>query len=188
MGNFLSKALGMNSLNMNFNYNPTLANVPGMNFGNIANQMLTGQGSFMDAQRQAGAGQIQDAAYNAMNQQNMALAQRGIGSGSLRNLLDATSTAQAGEATSRFNLGLADRAFNQAGQFANLGLQQSLANQQAQNRATEFALTNEYNQAAANRAQRASLFGNVMTLAGGIGVQALRNTGLQNLMKAQSQQ
>ena len=81
MGNFLTKALGLNSMNQNFNYDPAMASVPGMNFGNIANQMLSGQGSYFDAQRQHGSNQIQDAAYNAMHQQNMQLAQRGIGSG-----------------------------------------------------------------------------------------------------------
>ena len=156
-------------MNQNFNYDPAMASVPGMNFGNIANQMLSGQGSYFDAQRQHGSNQIQDAAYNAMHQQNMQLAQRGIGSGGLRDLLGATSATQAGEQTSKFNLGLAQQGFQSAGQFGNMALQQAIQNQQAQNDATQYAITSSYNQAAGNRAAKASFFGNVMNLAGGLG-------------------
>tara|TARA_R100000458_G_C8273785_1_gene248665 strand:- start:197 stop:757 length:561 start_codon:yes stop_codon:yes gene_type:complete len=167
MGNWLQKALGINSLKMDFNYDPAHANVPGMNFGNIANQMLTGQGSYFDAQRQAGSQQIADASANQLQQQNAMLASRGLGGGGLRSLMDATSATQVGEQTSKFNLGLQQQGFQQAGTFANLGLQQAMANQQAENEATQYAKTSAYNQAAANRAARGQFFGNVMSLASG---------------------
>ena len=166
MSSWLSKALGTNTLRHDFNYSPAMASVPGMNFGGIANQMLSGEGAFFDRQRQAGAGQIQDAASQAMHRQNMALAQSGMGGGGgLRSLLDATSGAQAGEQVSRFNLGLAQQGFQQAGQFASMGLQQAMANQAAQNEAKQYALTSSYNQAAANKAARGQFFGNVVGLA-----------------------
>jgi hypothetical protein len=173
MSSWLSKALGTNSMNQNFNYDPAMANVPGMNFGNIANQMLSGEGSYFDAQREHGARSIQDAAYNAMHQQNMQLAQRGMGGGGLRDLLGATSASQAGEQTSQFNLGLAKQGFAAAGQFGDLALQQAVRNQQAQNEATQYALTSSYNQAAGNRAAKGAFFGNVMSLAGGLGAAKL---------------
>ena len=177
MSSWLSKAIGTNSLNHNFNYEPAMASVPGMNFGNIASQMLSGQGSYFDAQRQHGSNQIQDAAYNAMHQQNMQLAQRGMGGGGLRDLLGATSATQAGEQTSKFNLGLAQQGFQSAGQFGNMALQQAIQNQQAQNDATQYALTSSYNQAAGNRAAQAAFFGNVMNLAGGLGAAKLGAMG-----------
>ena len=165
MSSWLSRALGTNSMKQDFNYTPADANIPNMNFGQIANQMLSGEGEFFDRQRQAGRSAISDQAYNAANRQSMALAQRGMGSGGLRGLLDATSAAQAGEQASQFNLGLAQQGFQQAGQFAGLGLQQALANQQAQNEAKQFALVSSYNQATANRQARANFFGNVVGLA-----------------------
>ena len=87
------------------------------------------------------------------------------GGGGLRSLLGATSGAQAGEQVSNFNLGLAQQGFQQAGQFASMGLQQAMANQAAQNAAKQYALTSSYNQAAANKAARGQFFGNVVGLA-----------------------
>ena len=164
---WLSNALGTNRLKHNFNYEPAQANVPGMNFGNIANQMLSGQGSYFDAQRQAGSQQIADASANQLQQQNAMMASRGMGGGGLRSLMDATSASQVGEQTSKFNLGLQQQGFQQAGTFANLGLQQAMANQSAQNEATQYAKTSAYNQAAANKAASGQFFGNVMSLASG---------------------
>ena len=181
MGNFLTKALGINSLNHNFNYDPAMANVPGMNFGNIANQMLSGQGEFFDAQRRAGAGQISDVASSQLARQNQAMASRGMGGGGLRSLMDATSAAQVGEQSSQFNLGLAQQGFQQAGTFANLGLQQAMSNQQAQNEATQYAMTSSYNQAAGNRASKGQLFGNVMSLAGGLATPWMTQSAMKNL-------
>ena len=168
MSSWLSKAVGVNSLNHDFNYEPAMASVPGMNFGNISNQMLSGEGSFFDTQRSHAASQLQDAAYNAMHQQNMALAQRGVGRGGLRSLLDATSNARVGEQLSEFNVNLAGQGFQQASNFANLGLQQAQMNQAAKNQATEYAITSSYNQAAANRAAKGQFFGNMITLATGL--------------------
>ena len=164
---WLSKALGTNRLKHNFNYDPAQANVSGVNFGDITNQMLTGQGSYFDAQRQAGAQRIADASANQLQQQNAAMASRGMGGGGLRSLMDATSASQVGEQTAQLNLGLAQQGFQQAGQFASLGLQQAMSNQQAQNQATQYAITSSYNQAAANRASRGNFFGNVMSMASG---------------------
>lgn len=166
---WLSNALGTNTLKHNFNYDPAMANVPGMDFGRTAKEMLSGKGEFFDAQRQAGAQQIADMSANQLEMQNRAMAARGMGGGGLRGLMDATSATQAGEQTAQFNLGLAQQGFQQAGQFASLGLQQAMANQQATNQAKEYALTSSYNQAAANRAAKGQFFGNVMSLAGGIG-------------------
>ena len=163
----LMQALAPKNTNVNFNYEPAMANA-GLNYGNIAKQMLSGEGQFFDDQRRAGAGQIQDAAYNAMNQQNMQLAMRGMGGGGLRGLLDATSAAQVGEQTSQFNLGLASQGFQQAGQFGNMALQQAMANQQARNDQMQYTRTATYNQAEANKQRKANFFGNVMKVAGAV--------------------
>lgn len=166
MSSWLSKALGTNSLKMDFNYDPAQADA-GINFGQVANQMLTGTGSFMDAQRAQGAKAIQDNALQSMNNQNTAMAQRGYGAGGLRSLMDATSGVQSGEQISNFNLGLAGQGFQQAGTFGQMGLQQAIANQGAINESMQFAKTSAYNQAAGNKAARGNFFGNVMSLASG---------------------
>ena len=166
MSSWLSKALGTNSLKQDFNYDPAQADA-GVNFGQVANQMLSGTGSFMEAQRAQGAKAVQDAAAQSRQAQDMAMAQRGLGGGGLRSLMDATSGAQAGESISNYNLGLAGQGFQQAGQFSGMALQQAMANQQAQNQAIEYAKTSAYNQAAGNKASRGNFFGNVMSMASG---------------------
>lgn len=168
MSSWLSKALGTNSIKMNFNYEPAMASVPGMSFGSIANQMLKGEGSYFDSQREQGARAIQDASAQAVNRQNQAMAMRGYGEGGLRSLLDATSGVQAGEQISNFNQGLTGQGFQMAGQFANMGLQQAMTNQAAQNDAKQYALTSSYNQASANKAARGQFAGNLISAATGI--------------------
>jgi len=168
MSSWLSKALGTNSIKMDFNYEPAMASVPGMSFGSIANQMLRGEGSYFDSQREYGARAIQDASAQAVNRQNQAMAMRGYGEGGLRSLLDATSGIQAGEQISNFNQGLAGQGFQMAGQFANMGLQQAMTNQAAQNDAKQYALTSSYNQAAANKAARGQFAGNLISTAASI--------------------
>ena len=188
MSSWLSQAVG--NINMDFNYDPAMANIPGMNLGSIAgnqlaisNQMLRGEGSFFDKQRELGGGmirqQVSDQAANPLGTQNQAMASRGFGGGGLRDLMAATSGAQAGEQTAgaltNLNLGLSQQGFGAAGQFAGIGaqfggmaLQQSMANQQAQNEAKQYALTSAYNQAASNRANKGQFFGNVMNMASGL--------------------
>ena len=165
MSSWLSKALGTNSLKHDFNYDPAQADVGGINFGQVANQMLEGTGTFMEAQRAHGAKAVQDAAAQSRQTQDMAMAQRGMGGGGLRSLMDATAATQTGESIANFNLGLAGQGFQQAQGFAGMGLQQAMANQQAKNEAIQYAKTSSYNQAAANKASRGQLFGQVMSLA-----------------------
>ena len=189
MSSWLSKALGTNSIDMDFNYDPAMADVPGMNFANtaqdqlaISRQLLSGQGSYFDQQRQGAQDMISrgiaDASSTALSQQNRALAARGMGGGGLRDLMSATSSSQAaeqiGSQMASFNLGLSQQGFQQAGTFAGIGaqfssqaLQQAVENARAQNEATQFELTSSYNQAAANKAARGQFFGNVMSLASG---------------------
>ena len=83
MSIWLSKDLGTNSLKHDFNYDPAQADVGGINFGQVANQMLEGTGTFMEAQRAHGAKAVQDAAAQSRQTQDMAMAQRGMGQSSM---------------------------------------------------------------------------------------------------------
>ena len=145
----------------------------GDQFQNVLGQAMDASQQFLDptsqwamTQQNILSEQAGQQAAQAQAQQNQMLAQRGVGSGGLRNILGAQAQQQAGATLRQGSADIATRgaglglqAMGQAGQMAGqmegYGLQQAMANQAAQNQASQFG-AQAANQAAQFNAQQAA--------------------------------
>ena len=210
---FLGNLLGTNSLNHSFNYTPSTAsytpnNAMNQSISNLnqnassqfnmqrnmynqAQDLMEGRGSIMEAwQNQLSERMANQTASQSM-QMNKQLAQRGMGTGGLANLVNAGMQNRAGEQLSQGMVGLMGQgaqmgqgmmqssiqlgglgmqglqgAGSLASQQDQRALQQAMFNVQQQNEQRQYTMTSRYNQAAGNRAARGEFAGNVMGAAG----------------------
>ena len=210
---FIGNLLGTNKLNHSFNYTPSTASYSPNNAMNTTmNSMNQFSNTQMELQRQTfnqaqdmmrGEGQVMDAWKNQLAesmanqtatqsmQMNNQLAQRGMGTGGLANLVNAGMQNRAGEQLSQGMVGLMGQSAQmgqnmmqnsmQLGQLGFQGLhgrgqlasqidqralQQAMFNAQQQNEQRQYTMTSKYNQAAGNRAARGEFVGNVLGAAG----------------------
>tara|TARA_Y100000361_G_C11130050_1_gene328350 strand:+ start:195 stop:1028 length:834 start_codon:yes stop_codon:yes gene_type:complete len=202
---FLGNLLGTNSLNHNFNYTPSTAsytpnNAVNQSMANLNNasrnmmsqaqDLMEGRGTIMEAyQNQLSERMANQTAAQSM-QMNKQLAQRGMGTGGLANLVNAGMQNRAGEQLSQGMVGLMGQGaqmgqslmgmgmqgFGQASQLASQtdqrALQQAMFNAQQQNEQRQYTMTSRYNQSAGNRAARGEFAGNVIGAAGSIAASA----------------
>ena len=151
----------------------------GQAFQNVMDQAMSTSQDLMDPSGQWAKGQQSILAEStgqqmgqAQAQQSAQLAARGMGGGGLRGILGSQAQAQAGAAQRQGatdiatqGMGMGLQAMGQAGQMAGQQdasmLQQSLANQQAQNQASQFGAgaQNQFSLANQQAANQASQFG-----------------------------
>ena len=210
---FIGNLLGTNKLNHSFNYTPSTASYSPNNamnttmnsmnqFSNTqmglqrqtfnqAQDMMRGEGQVMDAWKNQLAESMANQTATQSMQMNKQLAQRGMGTGGLANLVNAGMQNRAGEQLSQGMVGLMGQSAQmgqnmmqnsmQLGQLGFQGLQgrgqlasqidqralqQAMFNAQQQNEQRQYTMTSRYNQAAGNRAARGEFMGNVMGAAG----------------------
>jgi len=182
LSSWLSKQLGTNSINQNFNYDPQTINYtppPTSSLGlaaqrntasmmtsnatsmqGMATQMMDPNSGYYAQQQQNLQEQIGGANTSANSQMNRQLAMSGQGGGSLRNLLANVNTSRVGEQVRQGVMGLQQQGMGMAGNFmgqANQALQGAGGLQaQAASTSAQFISAMEQNRLQADMANQAA--------------------------------
>ena len=203
---WLADTLGTNTLNQNFNYTPSVA---GYNTNNMLNQsmsninqnaqfqsnagqqMIEGRSPIIDQWKQDLSQRMGSQVLSQSNAISQQLASRGMGTGGLSSLVNASLQNKGGEQL-RMGFGtMQNQAFQQGANLMNQGtagfgqvgqlssavdqraLQQAMFNAEQRNQQQQYSMTSSYNQAAGNRATRGEFAGNMMSMMGSMGPDTL---------------